>query len=114
MGLLVHTYHRGLAPFSRRRSESGDETSHCNPGTQILKCLKDLDTTGIFVHPFSSVSITSEEERDSDDLLLCSFCQPQKSFQDLSAFLKPNKFHLVLSCIHAQHLLVEDLLLGSR
>ena len=28
--------------------------------------------------------------------------------------LKPNKFHLVLSCIHAQHLLVEDLLLGSR
>lgn len=86
-GLLVHTHHRGLAPFSRRRSESGDETSHCNPGTQILrKCLKDLDTTGIFVHPFSSVSITSEEERASDDLLLYSFCQPQKSFQDLSAF----------------------------
>ena len=58
---------------------------HCNPGTQILKRLKDLDTTGIFVHPFSSVSITSEEERDSDDLLLCSVSH-RKAFRTFLLF----------------------------
>lgn len=63
---------------------------HCSQGTLIRKKqrLKDLDTTGTFVHSFSSVSISFEEERDGDSfLLLHSFHLPQKSFQGLSAFL---------------------------
>lgn len=66
---------------------------HCNQGTLIhkKKRLKDLDTTGTFVHSFSSVSINFEEERDGDSfLLLHSFHLPQKLSGPFCFSLKTN------------------------
>lgn len=70
--------------------------------------LKDLDAIGTFVHSFSSVFIRYEEEGDGkfSVALFPSATEklPEFSSEDLVSQASYVKVHLVLSCIHAQHL----------
>lgn len=85
---------RRLAPFVRRRSESGDETSPGSQGTLLLQqkrspALRDLDPTGTGVCSFPRERVSLGEERRGDRFLGCILSLGRrKTFRNFLLFLQ--------------------------